>query len=155
MPRQESEAKRTKCIHPQTMATTTVMTCKFDEHICSLPIYYNTNDYHTISKIKNSTCLKFASNAPQNRSSVDLISHIVFGHPSFLLLRNGLNKTTMTSWRPSFTKRYSPENYPKLTYPLKNAGRKTIFLLKWSLFRWHVDFSGGKFASSLKSPKWY
>ena len=27
----------------------------------------------------------------------------------------------------------------KVTYPLKNAGWKTIFLLKWSLFRFHLS----------------
>ena len=37
----------------------------------------------------------------------------------------------------------SPENYWKLTYPLKNAGWKTIFLLKRSLFRWRVHFWRG------------
>ncbi len=27
--------------------------------------------------------------------------------------------------------------------PLKNGGWKTMFCLKWSLFRWHVNFQGG------------
>ena len=36
---------------------------------------------------------------------------------------------------------YSPENYRKLTCPLKNDGWKTIFLLKWSPFRGYVSFT--------------
>ncbi len=35
----------------------------------------------------------------------------------------------------------------KLSYPLKNAGWKTVFLLKWFIFRWHVNFRGRCFFS--------
>lgn len=36
------------------------------------------------------------------------------------------------------------ELFPKKrTYPAKNAGWKTIFLLKWSLFRWLISIFGG------------
>ena len=39
----------------------------------------------------------------------------------------------------------------KRTRPLKNDGWKSIFLLKWSLFRGHVDFWGG----GCNFPDWW
>ena len=44
----------------------------------------------------------------------------------------------------------------KLTYPLNNAGWKTIFLLKRSLFRWHVIFrEGTPISFDLVNLRWF